>query len=61
MPTGDEAIRVNAREETCKVLVVDLRCRVGVEVSLFQELNEFKNISFGKVVWKSHWKDLVVW
>ena len=59
MPTGDKAIRVNTGEEASEVLVVDLWCRVGVEVSLFQELNEFKNISFGKVVWKSHWKDLV--
>ena len=59
MPTGDKAIRVNTREEASEVLIVDLWCRVGVEVPLFQELNEFKNITFSEVVWKSHGKELV--
>ena len=59
MPAGDKTIRVNAREEASEVLVVDMRCRVGIEDSLFQELDEFENIAFGEIVWKSHWKDLV--
>ena len=59
MPTGDKAVRVDTGEEAGEVLVVDLWCRVGVEVSLFQVLDEFKNIPFGKVVWKSHWQQLV--
>ena len=59
MPTGDKAVRVDTSEEAGKVLVVDLWCRMGVEVSLFQELDEFKNIPFGKVVWKSHRHQLV--
>ena len=59
MPAGDEAINVNAREEASKVLVVDMRCRFGVKVSLFQKLNEFKYITFGQVVWKRRWKELV--
>ena len=59
MPAGDKTIRVNAREEASEVLVVDMRCRVGIEDSLFQELDEFENIAFGEIVWKSHWKELV--
>ena len=59
MPTGNKAISVDAGEEAGQVLVVDLWCRVGIEVSLFQELDKFKDVSFGKVVWKSHWHHLV--
>ena len=32
---------------------------MGIEASLFQELDEFKNITFGEIVWKSNWKELV--
>ena len=59
MPTGDEAISVNAREEASKVLVVDMRCRLGIKIALFQKLNKFENITFGQVVWKSRRKELV--
>ena len=52
MPAGDEAVSVNAREEASKVLIVDVRCRFGVKVALFQQLNEFINISFGQVMWE---------
>ena len=41
------------------MLIMDLWCRVGVEVALFQELDEFKDVSFSKVVWKSHWHHMV--
>ena len=42
-----------------KPAIMDLWCRVGVEVALFQELDEFKDVSFSKVVWKSHWHHMV--
>ena len=41
-------------------MVVDVRSRFGVKVFLFQELNEFKDITFGQVVWKCCRKKLVV-
>ena len=59
MPTRDKAIGVNTCEETREVLIVDLRCWVGIKVSLFQEVDELENISFGEVVWKGNGNDLV--
>ena len=59
MPAGDKVIGVDAREEARKVLVVDMRCRSGVKVTLLQKLNKFKNITFGQVVWESRWKELI--
>ena len=40
-------------------MVVDLWCRVRIKIALFQELDEFKDVSFGQVVWKSHWHHLI--
>ena len=59
MPAGDKSVRVDTGEEAGEVLVVDLWCWVWVEVALFQELDEFKDVPFGQVVWESHWHQLV--
>ena len=58
-PTVDEAIGVNAGKKAGQVLVVDERRCLGVEVTLLEELNQFKDIAFGQVVGKCRWDELV--
>ena len=59
MPARDKAVSVDAREEAGQVLVVNERGGVVVKIALPEELDKFKNIAFGQVVWKSCWNELI--
>ena len=59
VPTGNEAVSVDAGEEAGQVLVVDEWSILSVEVPTFQELNELEHVAFGQVVGKSCWNELV--
>ena len=54
-PAVDEPVRVDAREEASKVLIVYTWCRKVVEIGVFEELDEIKDISFCQVVGESLW------
>jgi lipoate-protein ligase A len=48
-PAIDEPVSVDAREEASKVLIVYTWCRKIVEIGVFEELDEIKDISFCQV------------
>ena len=54
-PAVDEPVSVDAREEASKVLIVYTWCRKVVEIGVFEELDEIKDISFCQVVGESLW------
>ena len=54
-PAVNESISVDAREEASEVLIVYTWCRKTVEIGVFEELDEIKNISFCQVVRESLW------
>ena len=59
MPTCDKAVSVDTCEEAGQVLVVNERGRVTIKIVVPQELDEFKNVAFCQVVWKSRRDELI--
>ena len=51
-PAIDEPVRVDAREEASKVLIVYAWRRKGVKICVLEELDEVEDIAFGQVVGK---------
>ena len=59
MPASDKPVRIDAREKAGKVLVVDQRSWVSIELGGLEKPNEFENVALGQVVWKSGRDELI--
>ena len=54
-PTVNEPVCVDTGKEASEILVVDARCREGVEVGVLEELDEVENVTFCEVVREGLW------